>query len=61
MIDIVKVSVNIQMNDVNFKHIIEHVFSCILEEDGEDVSRYVGLRFGTIYEVLNVGQMRLQY
>ena len=47
------------MNDVNLNHIIEHAISCILEEDGEDVSICVGLRFGMIDEVLNVKQIRL--
>ena len=44
----VKTSANIHMNDVNFNHIIEHALLCTLEEDGEDVSSCVGLRFGTI-------------
>ena len=56
---LVNASTNIRDNDVNFKHIIEHALSCTLEEDGEDESSCVGLRFGTILEVLNVGQMKL--
>ena len=55
----VKVSVNIHDYDVNFNHIVEHALSCTLEEDGEDVSSVVGLRFGTIHEVLDVGRLRL--
>ena len=47
------------MNDVNFNHIIEHTLSSTLEDDGEDVSSCVRLRFGTIDEVFNVKQMRL--
>ena len=47
------------MNDINFNYIIEHALSCTLEEDGEDVSSCVGLRFGSIDEVLNMKQMRL--
>ena len=47
------------MNDINFNYIIEHALSCTLEEDGEDVSSCVGLRFGTVDEVLNVKQIRL--
>ena len=46
------------MNDANFNHIIEHALSCTLEEDGEDMSSCVGLRFGTINKVLNMKQMR---
>ena len=48
------------MNEVNFNHIIEHALSCTLEEDGEDMSSCVGLRFETIDEVLNVKQIRLR-
>ena len=47
------------MNDVNCNHIIEHALSCKLEEDGEDVSSCVRLRFGTIHEVINVERLRL--
>ena len=45
---IVKINANIHINDVNFNHIIEHALSCTLEEDGENVSNCVGLRFGMI-------------
>ena len=56
---IVKTSTNTRDNDFNFKHIIEHALSCTLEEYDEDVSSCIDLRFGTINEVFNVGQMRL--
>ena len=57
--EIVKTSVNIHMKDVNLNHIIEHALSCTLEDDGEDLSSCVGLRFGTIDEVINVKKKRL--
>ena len=47
---IVKTSANIHMNDVNFKHIIEHTFSCTLERVDKNVSYVNGLKFGTIDE-----------
>lgn len=34
--ELVNTSANIQMNDVNFNHIIEHALSCTLEDDDED-------------------------
>ena len=55
----VKASANNLNNDIHFNHIIEHALSCTLEEDGKDVSNVSGLRFWTIHEVLNVGQMKL--
>ena len=44
---------------LNFNHIIKHALSCILEEDGEDVSSGDGLRFETIDEILNAGLLRI--
>ena len=55
----VKASANNLNNDIHFNHIIEHALSCTLEEDGKDVSSSVGLRFETIYKVLNVEQIML--
>ena len=55
----VRASVNNLNDDVNFKYIIDRAFSCNLERVDKDVSSCVGLRFGTINEVLNVGQIRL--
>ena len=42
----VKISVNIHMNDINFKHIIEHALSCTLKTVDKDMSYKGGLRFG---------------
>ena len=46
--DIVKISANIHMNDVNFEHLIEHVLSYTLKRVDKDVSYVNGLMFGTI-------------
>ena len=45
-----KASANNFNDDVNFKHIIEHVLSCILERVDKDVLDMGGLRFGTVDE-----------
>ena len=55
----VNANANSLKNDVNFKHIVEHVLSCTLEKDDKDVSSCVGLRFEQNDEMLNVGQMTL--
>ena len=46
----VKASANNLNDDVNFKHIIEHAFSCTLEMIDKDVLYVNGLKFGTIDE-----------
>ena len=55
----VKASPNIHNNDVNFEQLIEHALSCTLERVDKDVSHCNGLKFETIDEVVNVGQMKL--
>ena len=45
-------------SDNEFDHLIEHILSCTLEKDSEDVLSCNVLRFGMLLEVFDVEYMR---